>query len=432
MRRIYFAAVPLAFLPTVGGAQQVPTTTLSRASAEFAEPFTQVSGLRELPDGRVVVADARERILQVLDFRTGEARPIGREGEGPREWRLPMRVYPLPGDSTLVWDVGNMRYLVLGPDASPAYTFSLLGGEGQNAPAAGGGPGAGRPPAAQGGGRPQGAPGGGRPMAAGPMVAGGLRQPSGVDSRGRIYFATPPFRMGQRGPETVDSSTITRYDRATGRTDTIATIHVPGARVAGGQQGPNQVRLMVRLGSPFDARDEWAVAPDGRVALVRHDPFRVDWVAPAGTVTRGPVQSYTPIRVTDADRREVLEAQRRGAAMRIEGGPGGARVSVGAPPPDAQQNDTSDWPATKPPFLAGAARVAPNGHLWLLRTRAAGDRVRTYDVFDGAGRLVRRVALPRDTELVGFGARSLYVTRIDDDDLLWLQRIDAPELLGAR
>lgn len=258
-----------------------------------------------------------------------------------------------------------------------------------------------------------------------------MRPPAGMDRQGRFYFSSPPYRMGPDGPESVDSAAITRLDRLSGRTDTIAHIHVPGAQVTGGQQGGNQMRVMVRTGSPFDARDEWAVAPDGRIALVRHDPFRVEWVAPAGTVTRGPVQPYTPIRVTDADREEALEAQQRASGLRVTTGPGGTQFSMGAAPAEAREVDTSDWPEEKPPFLSGAARVAPNGHLWLLRSRRAGDRVPTYDVFDGAGRLIRRVTLPRDTRLVGFGARSLYVTRMDDDDLQWLQRIDAPEVLGV-
>lgn len=136
---------PLALLLAAAGAleaQQVPTVTLPRASATFSEPFTQIVGLRELPDGRVILADPRERTLALLDFRSGQATRIGREGQGPGEWRLPNGVYALPGDSTLVFDVGNMRYLVVDPKGQPAYTFSLIGdgapGGGQRAVAPGG------------------------------------------------------------------------------------------------------------------------------------------------------------------------------------------------------------------------------------------------------------------------------------------------------
>jgi hypothetical protein len=115
-------------------------------------------------------------------------------------------------------------------------------------------------------------------------------------------------------------------------------------------------------------------------------------------------------------------------------GPGGTQVTMGgqAGADAPSMDDTEDWPDTKPPFSAGAARVAPNGHLWLLRSRSADDPVPVYDVFDGAGRLIRRVALPRDTRLIGFGSRSVYLVRTDDNDLQYLERVDAPDLLGAR
>ncbi|MBK9980488.1 MAG: hypothetical protein IPP20_21710 [Gemmatimonadetes bacterium] len=51
------------------------------------------------------------------------------------------------------------------------------------------------------------------------------------------------------------------------------------------------------------------------------------------------------------------------------------------------------------------------------------DPVPTYDVFDGAGRVVERVALPPATRLIGFGKGTLYLARTDDDEVVWLQRV---------
>jgi len=45
-------------------AQNVPTRTLSKADAEYPEPFTQVTGVRELKDGRVIVIDPRDKTVQ--------------------------------------------------------------------------------------------------------------------------------------------------------------------------------------------------------------------------------------------------------------------------------------------------------------------------------------------------------------------------------
>jgi hypothetical protein len=84
------------------------------------------------------------------------------------------------------------------------------------------------------------------------------------------------------------------------------------------------------------------------------------------------------------------------------------------------------WPAVMPAFPAASAVVAPDGRLWVLRTRAHDDPIPSYDVFDGRGQIVERIALPRQTRLVGFGARAVYLARKDDDDLQYLQRYRLP------
>ena len=45
-----------------------------------------------------------------------------------------------------------------------------------------------------------------------------------------------------------------------------------------------------------------------------------------------------------------------------------------------------------------------------------------YDLDGLSGKLLRHVMLPEDTRLVGFGKNSVYLVRIDDDDLQWLER----------
>jgi hypothetical protein len=82
-----------------------------------------------------------------------------------------------------------------------------------------------------------------------------------------------------------------------------------------------------------------------------------------------------------------------------------------------------DWPATMPPFAGrfGDARVAPNGTLWVPRSRGVDDPP-TYDIFDATGKLTSRIAMPKGTRLVGFGAGTVYAYRMDEDDLVYLQR----------
>jgi hypothetical protein len=49
-----------------------------------------------------------------------------------------------------------------------------------------------------------------------------------------------------------------------------------------------------------------------------------------------------------------------------------------------------------------------------------------YDIINGQGKLVERVQLPPRTKLVGFGVSTVYVVRLDQDDLQYLQRYPLP------
>jgi hypothetical protein len=114
----------------------------------------------------------------------------------------------------------------------------------------------------------------------------------------------------------------------------------------------------------------------------------------------------------------------------VVGGPGGG-ARPGAAPPSVQLPEP-EFAETKPPYnaglgLAGAALlVAPEGEAWVLRTRPAGDKIPTYDVFDRTGTLVKKVSLNPSSRVVGFGKGVVYVARSDEDDLVYLQRFTRP------
>lgn len=392
-----FAAL-LVLVPMAVQAQS--PRALPKPDAEFEEPFTTVSSLRELRNGRVMVADARDKLLQLVDLTSGTASKIGREGSGPGEFTLPMRLVGAPGDTTILFDPGNQRYLVIGPDAKPVTTFRL------DAPA-----------------RPGNGP-----------VTLSFSPPRGSDARGRIYFEGPGVSPGPDGrPITADSAPIIRYDRATSKRDTVAWVRLAKAntQVSGSQ---DNVRMIVGAANPFAPRDEWTVFGDGRVAVVRHHDYHVDWYSADGRKSSSAPNPFSVIRVTEADKKEATEARdraRRGGGMMVvtttDGGPGGARTQVGtggganapAAPP------ITDWPATKPPFQGGMNTVLarPNGELWVRRTRAAGlGQEALYDVLNAQGKVTHSVVFPKGVNWVGFGNGTIYTTRADSDDLLYLQR----------
>ena len=116
---------PLVLLLVVAQAQQpVPVIRLTTADAVLPREFSQIRGVRELRDGRLLVTDWTDEVLLVVDLRTGGVRQLGRKGSGPTEYRLPAALLPLPGDSTLLVDQGNERLAVIGPDLSIVRSFS--------------------------------------------------------------------------------------------------------------------------------------------------------------------------------------------------------------------------------------------------------------------------------------------------------------------
>ncbi|MGQ0537314.1 MAG: hypothetical protein ACT4R6_00070 [Gemmatimonadaceae bacterium] len=376
--------------------QTAPSRTLVKPDVQFSEPFTQIAAVRELRDGRLIVADARDKIVQLVDFRSGTATKIGREGQGPGEYSLPMALAALPGDTTAVFDPLNQRYLLIGPDAKPGSFFSARAADDNDAPARGPGVGVG-------------------------AMRVSMTPPRGTDRSGNLYVSGAPFRIGPDGPITLDSVPVQRFNRTKAAYETVAHVRVPpnNARASGGGG-----RMEVRIGgaNPFAPRDEWAVAPHGSIAIVHAAEYRVEWVAPNGKRTLGPPISYDRIKVTEAHKKWWQETQRRrGGGVAIMNREGRTSVTTAPPaalPPDARD----DWPDYLPPFLANAVQVAPNGEVWVLRAAASDAVAPTYDVFDATGRLAARVTLAKRSRVVGFGASAVYVARYDEDDLQYLQR----------
>lgn len=378
------APLALAFALTAPlAAQSVPVVSLAKPDAEFAEPFDQVTAVRELRDGRVIVSDLLARGVSLADFRTGAATAIGREGQGPGEFAFPSGLVPLPGDTTLLVDPGQRRFLKIAPEGKPVGTVPF------------------------------------------PEGLGGIVTVRGADRQGRIYIQGSLFGGGPGlgGPdgdgELPDSVALLRWTPGRAGFDTLGRVKVPS--IARAVSGGSNARAVVMRQQPFSASDEWSVAPDGRVAVARVGNYHVEWLGtPRAT---GPAVSYAKVPVSQADKDAINRQARdtRGRFTVQEGGGGGRPANV--PPPQLPE---PDWPEFKPPFVGAGARMAPSGEFWVQRSQPAG-AAPLYDVFDGQGRLTKQVRLQKDTRLVGFGATSVYVARTDtEDELQYLQRFRRP------
>jgi hypothetical protein len=383
-------------------AQSVRLKTLSQPEVEYREPFTSITTVRELSDGRVLVNDRMEKTLQLLNLERGSGETVGRVGNGPGEYGIPGRLFALPGDTTLLADALNLRYLVILPGGKPGTSFALDdGGDDRR------------------------------------MV--GLA--TAIDYYAHFYFVND--RYGPRGASGFSEErdqVVLRRSRGRVAVDTIAVLGIPAGRRTATRSLPGG-RVFAYTNRPLAPEDAVAFASDGRVAIVRAGDYHVEWIGVDGRRTRGPPVPYQPVRISDAEKKAFIEGQTRPGSI-IVMGPGGGGGAVAPPassggsgPPQGKAApmsralfDDADigWPAVMPAFLAGAAVVAPDGRLWVLRTRAHDDPIPTYDVFDDRGHLSERIALPAHTRLVGFGSRVVYLARKDDDDLQYLQRYRLP------
>ncbi|HSG81190.1 MAG TPA: hypothetical protein VLC48_02995 [Gemmatimonadota bacterium] len=368
MLAITYATVLPATLP----AQGVPRTVLSEPDAVLAEPFSYVSGLSELSDGRVLVSDRIELAVRRVDFASGQIDLLGHEGRGPGEYQMPGALFPLPGDSSLLVDLGNMRLTVIAPDGTLSGSQPLM--------------------------RPDGL----------------FIFPRGVDAEGRLYLEMSNFQLAP-GQQIPDSFAIARYHPSTDAVDTVG--FVPRPQMGQMRSGGGGVSFSGL--EPFQATDAWGVAPDGRVAIARPEPYHVEWLSLTGEGAVGPDLVYGPVRVTSADKEAWADEISGGAVAAIgRSSSGGGGRAMNLPRPDI---DETEFPEYKPAFPRNAVSVTPEGEAWVKRYVAHGEP-ETFDVFDAAGRRIRQVVLPQNRRLVGFGQGTLYAVSVDANDLQWLER----------
>ncbi len=364
------------------------TVHLDTPDASFPDGFGMVQSVRELSDGRVLVADPLGRELMVLDMATGRRSTLSRTGRGPGEFMQPDAVWAFPGDSTLVVDLGNGRLTIL--DSELAYASS-------------------------------------RPLV---FEAEGARRtvvgiPAGVDARGNIYVKENSF-VGGGAPS--DSASVLRVGREESMVEQVAQVGLPRVDDEVGQQGGG--RSVARRELPMSLEDAWGAAPDGRIVVARAEDYHLEWILQDGTIVRGPPVAHTRTPIRRREKEEwASELQRAGGGLNSNfnssNGVTEYTFTRAASFGGSVDVDRIDFPDRKPAFYADRIEVDGLGRAWVRRHLPAGERP-TYDVFDASGQQVKEVVLPLETRLVGFGDGTLYAVRFDEFDLAYVQRFSLP------
>ncbi|MGD2120144.1 MAG: hypothetical protein PVJ76_00295 [Gemmatimonadota bacterium] len=370
---------------SAGGTAGAGIVASLELEAAYPEAFSYLSGVRELPDGRLLAADPLSQVLLRVDLDAGAADTLGRVGGGPEEYRQPDHVFPLPGDSSLLVDLGKTYLTVVAPDGTfqGGMSMALTTEDG--------------PPA--------------------------IIMPEAVDGTGRLY-SQGMMSFGE-GPS--DSLQVSRYDRATGESETVASLWRTEPIVS--RSGNNVSMTRPRM----VANDDYAVGADGRVAVVRANGYFVEWHMPSGDVVTGPETPYEVIPISHADKEADL-AESTGAGLGISimrDASGGTQMQMqrggfGGGGGEGPSVEEETWGENFPPFRNQRTVVSPANDVWVLRWLPA-DREPMMDVFGPDGGLKGSVIIPRGRRLIGFGegpegADVAYFVRTDEVDLQWLER----------
>jgi len=396
MRRVVPAVLLLSLpvsLPVALSSPLAAQIRLDQPTATLPEDFGAIQTVRELPDGRVLVADPLGKALYLVDLSSGSRTVVGREGQGPEEYRQPDAVWPLPGDSTLLVDLGNGRLVDLGPDLSFGPTSPISVGEPQL----------------------------GRPMV--------FAIPQGIDGEGRIYARAMGGGLAGGGAYP-DSADILRIDRGTRTTEPAARFKIQSVtqHTSGGANNPNVAITPI----PLSPEDAWGIAPDGSVIVARSSDYHLERISLDGSVTRGPAIPFETVRIGTAEKEEYLaELGRSGGGIQVGVNVVNGQMSMsfarGGRGGEDREIDQYPWPEVKPPFYGGRIPVDPEGRAWVRRQVEAGEPS-TYDVFGQAGNPVGTVLLDGGRRVVGFGNGTVYVVAFDEFDLNYLERYAMPSL----
>ncbi len=218
--------------------------------------------------------------------------------------------------------------------------------------------------------------------------------PVASDVSCRLYFE------GQQavGPE-ADSAQVFRWDPGSGESTAVFRIRATkrASYVVTQRSGTNVSRMEMLLPQPFSDGDEWGVVGDSAPVLVSNGPGLVNLrVIGVGTLTKSWAFHPDRIKVTDEDR-------------------------TGA----SSTGWTVNWsfPEYKPPLVDGSAFGSFGGPMIVGLQGTAGDSSRYLIVgsnLTNPGLLVLAAA----TQVVGMGARTVYVATEDSIGLLTLSGVD--------
>jgi hypothetical protein len=293
--------------------------------------------MRELADGRVIIADRREKLLAAVAFTGAYSRRIGTNGDGAGQYLAAGPLLPMDGDTTALIDGAAGQWMLM-KGSDPA---------GMVSPAS--------------------------------LLVRAAHFPIGITPTHVYGIKLPSTGLGATAH---DSMALIRVSRQGLKVDTITLLAAPTASRSV-DTAPNQRTITLHISIPPSTRGEQAAFfDDGWMGIARLNPYRVDWIDPVGKVRLGkpisiPVDTNPPFTALA----EVLND----LAPALNRGPSGELVirRVQTPAEPEQRYDVIDRDGMRvaqiimPPgeTLLGIGKA----HLYTVRTGEGRQRVRRYE-----------------------------------------------------
>ena len=407
------------------GQKPPPVHRIDRPVATTKREFKFIAGVRQLPNGNLLVNDASRRLLLMLDTSLDAVGIVADSAAGASNaYGTSMAgLIAFPGDSSLFILPRVPSMYMIDPSGKIARVMSVP-----------------------------------RPQDVFSITSASTGVP-GIDAKGRWVYrgTTPPAQrptLVPGGPPGwmigPDSTPIVRYDATTRVLDTIVKFKNAQFKAKMYPLENNSSRA-VFLRNPVEVIDDWAVLSDGSVAIVRGHDYHVDFVNADGSMTRGPKMAYAWEPLSDDGKAALLDSLRKadedsrnnpGPAKSISGGSsagggsaGGASSSSASssgasgfsapagdrPPPEFPAiNELPDYRA---PFAQGAVRPDADGHLWIKTTHHEASAGAVYDVVDRQGKVIDRVQLQPGRSIIGFGRGGIvYMVAGEDEPMSLLEK----------
>lgn len=386
------SVVPRAHAQT---ASSIPIRQLGKISSSDSTILRGIASVRQLPTGGVIVNDATKRQLVLFDSTLSKHTVIADTStNSPNSYGLRGSMGGLiayVGDSSVFVDSESGAFLVIDPRgrftrvmaptrASDLFYVSLgMFGLASFDPK-------------------------------GRMVYRTQRRPANQD-----YFYTRDPSGKPRVMLMPDSAPILRMDFDKRTVDTIAIIKSPVEKmvIVASQNSMMQYNAV----NPLPVSDEWALLPDGTIAIVRSQDYHMDWLSPDGKLTSSPKMPFDWRRLTAEDKQAMIDSLKKENAEREAKLPPPPPTPPGMPSMPRRPFMTvepNELPDYYPAVRQGQVRADPEGFVWILPATSTGAKEGLlYDVVSRNGEIVERVQLPKGRTLVGFGPkRTIYMHNV--------------------